>query len=125
MKKVIETDQAPSAIGPYSQAILSKGMLFMSGQIAIDPESNELKTGSIEEETKQVLDNASAVLTSAGMTLDNVVKVSIFLKSMDYYQKVNEIYATYFDEEPPAREAVEVSRLPKNVNIEMSMIATE
>jgi 2-iminobutanoate/2-iminopropanoate deaminase len=125
MKKIIATPNAPSAIGPYSQAVLSKGWLYLSGQIAINPETGALSNQSIAEETHQVLKNASAVIEAADMSLDHVVKVTIFLRSMDDYAAVNEVYAEYFTNEPPAREPVEVSRLPKNVNIEISMIAAE
>lgn len=125
MKKIIATPDAPAAIGPYSQAVLCKGWLYISGQIAIDPDTGNLKNTSISEECHQVLKNATAVLEAANLSLDHVVKVTIFLRDMDDYAGVNSVYGEYFTSEPPAREAVEVSRLPKNVNIEISMIAAE
>lgn len=123
MKKIISTTKAPSAIGPYSQAVAANGMLFTSGQIAIDPESGELLIGDLQTETNQVMNNMKAVLEEAGCTFDNVVKTSIFLSSMDLFAEVNEIYASYFSGDYPARETVAVKTLPKNVNVEISMIA--
>ena len=125
MKKIISTDKAPGAIGPYSQAVLANGFLYTSGQIAIDPATGELEMSSIENETKMVMSNLSAVLEAADMNFGDVVKTSIFLQSMDDFQVVNEIYATYFDSAPPARETVQVGKLPKGVNVEISMIATK
>lgn len=124
MKKIINTSQAPAPIGPYSQAVLKGNMLFTSGQVAINPTTGELVLDSIENETKQVMENMKAVLTEAGMDFSNVLKTSIFLSDMENFQKVNEVYASYFDEATaPARETVEVANLPKYVNVEISMIA--
>ncbi len=123
IKKIISTDNAPSAIGPYSQAILAGNMLFTSGQIAIDPKTGALNMGSVEEETTQVMNNMSAVLSESGATFENVVKTSIFLKNMGDFNTVNEIYASYFEADYPARETVQVAKLPKDVNVEISMIA--
>jgi 2-iminobutanoate/2-iminopropanoate deaminase len=123
MKKIISTVNAPAAIGPYSQANLANGVLYISGQIPVDPATGKLVEG-IEKETHQVMKNLEAVLTEAGMTFKNVVKASIFLKSMDDFAVMNDIYASYLDAESyPARETVQVSCLPKNVDIEISMIA--
>ena len=123
MKKIIYTKNAPNAIGPYSQAILSNNTLYCSGQIAIDSKGN-LKNESIEEETKQIIKNIAAVLKKAEMDFSNVVKTTIFLKDMNDFSIVNNIYQKTFENEPPARETVEVSRLPKDVNIEISVIAS-
>lgn len=125
MKQIIKTEKAPKAIGPYSQAVLAKGVLYCSGQIAIDPITNELIISDIESETKQVMNNLNAVLQAANMDFNNVVKCSIFLKDMNQYSLVNNIYSSYFKNNPPAREAVQVSVLPKNVNVEISLIAVE
>ena len=125
MKKVINTENAPKAIGPYSQAILSGNTLYCSGQIAINPDTGNLVTENITAETNQVMKNISAVLKAADMTFDNVVKCSIFMIDMSDYSAVNQEYAKYFSENPPAREAVQVSVLPKNVNVEISIIAVK
>lgn len=123
MKKIINTENAPAAIGPYSQANLANGVLYISGQIPVDPATGKLVEG-IEKETHQVMKNLEAILTEAGMTFKNVVKASIFLKNMDDFAVMNDIYASYLDAENfPARETVQVSCLPKNVDIEISMIA--
>jgi 2-iminobutanoate/2-iminopropanoate deaminase len=123
MKKIINSNQAPAPIGPYSQAVLAKSVLYCSGQIAMDPKSGALITETLEKETDQVLRNLGAVLIEAGMNYSNVVKCSVFLKSMNDFAAVNEIYGKYFSEFPPARETVEVSKLPKGVNVEISAIA--
>lgn len=125
MHKIINTEKAPAAIGPYNQAILANNTLYMSGQIAINPQNGELILDSISEETHQVLKNMGEVLKQADMDFKNVVKCTIFMKSMDFYQEVNEVYAQYFDNNPPAREAVAVAGLPKNVNVEISAIAVK
>ena len=125
MKKVIHTSNAPKAIGPYSQAILSNNTLYTSGQIAINPKNGHLITANISEETHQVMKNLEAVLLAAEMDFSNVLKCTIFLKDMNQYAEINAVYAQYFDEKPPAREAVQVSVLPKNVNIEISLIANK
>ena len=122
-KSVVYSEHAPEPIGPYSQAIQSGNMLFVSGQIALERSSGALITSSVEEETKQVMANIKAVLTAAGMDFSNIVKTSIFLKDMNNFPVVNQIYGTYFKDTPPARETVEVSRLPKDANVEISCIA--
>ena len=125
MKKVISTTNAPSAIGPYSQAILSNNTLYCSGQIAINPQTGDLITDNITNETTQVMKNISEVLTAANMDFSNVVKCSIFMKNMNDYTEINKVYAMSFIKNPPAREAVEVSTLPKDVNVEISVIAVK
>lgn len=120
---VVYSSQAPEPIGPYSQAIRAGNTLYVSGQIAIDKTSGNMVTGNIEDETAQVMTNLGEVLKAAGFTFGNVVKCSIFLKNMGDFPKVNEVYGQYFRESPPARETVEVSRLPKDVNVEISCIA--
>ena len=125
MKKVISTKNAPAAIGPYSQAILSNNTLYCSGQIAINPTTGNLIMDNITAETNQVIQNILAVLTSADMDFSNVVKCSIFMKDMNDYAAINEVYAKSFGGNPPAREAVQVSVLPKNVNVEISVIAVK
>ncbi|MBF45942.1 MAG: reactive intermediate/imine deaminase [Flavobacteriales bacterium] len=123
MKKVIYTKNAPKAIGPYSQAILANKTLYTSGQIAINPISGDLIINSITNETHQVMKNLQAILKAADMNFSNVLKCTIFLKDMNHYTDVNLVYSEYFDKNPPAREAVQVSLLPKNVNVEISLIA--
>jgi len=120
---VVYSSLAPEPIGPYSQAVLAGSMLFVSGQIAIQRSSGNLITGNIEDETTQVMINLSEVLKAAGFGFRDVVKSTIFLKDMENFPKVNEIYGQYFTGNPPARETVEVSRLPKDVNVEISCIA--
>lgn len=122
-KTVIYSNQAPEPIGPYSQAIQAGNMLFVSGQIAIDRNSGNLVSGSLADETHQVMKNLKAVLNAANMDFTNVVKCSIFLKDMNSFGEVNAIYGEYFNANPPARETVEVSRLPKDVRVEISCIA--
>jgi 2-iminobutanoate/2-iminopropanoate deaminase len=123
MKKIIETNNAPAPIGPYSQAVLSGNTLYTSGQIAINPISGKLILDSIELETTQVMDNMKAVLKEAGMNFDHVVKASIFISNMDDFNQINTVYNQYFTSDYPARETVQVARLPKDVNVEISMIA--
>lgn len=124
MKKIITTTKAPAPLGPYNQAILSNGTLYMSGQIAINVETGNLILDDIEAETHQVMKNLQAVLEAANMTFNNVVKASIFISNMDDFGLINQIYGSYFDEATaPARETVQVARLPKDVNVEISMIA--
>lgn len=124
MKKIIFTDKAPAPIGPYNQAILVGNTLYTSGQIAINPSTGELVLDSIEEETKQVMENMKAVLEAAEMTFENVIKSTIFIMNMEDFARINAVYTTYFDEKTaPARETVQVACLPKNVNIEISMLA--
>jgi 2-iminobutanoate/2-iminopropanoate deaminase len=124
-KKIISTPDAPAAIGPYSQAILAGNTLYCSGQIALNPATGELVMDSIEAETHQVMSNVKAVLAAAEMDLTNVVKCSIFMSSMDYYGAINTVYAEYFTENPPAREAFAVKTLPKGVNVEISVTAVK
>jgi 2-iminobutanoate/2-iminopropanoate deaminase len=122
-KKIISTVKAPAAIGPYSQAVIAGNLLFTSGQIALIPETGVLVQGDVSDETRQVMANLSAILTTANLSFDNVVKTTIFLKDMNDFATVNEIYASYFGKDFPARETVEVARLPKDVRVEISMIA--
>ena len=122
-KQIIKTNLAPAAIGPYSQAVKAGNLLFVSGQIPLDYETGNVVTGSIELETHRVMKNVSAILEAAGCSFNNIVKTTIFLKSMDDFAKVNEVYASYFTADYPARETVEVSKLPKGVNVEISVIA--
>jgi 2-iminobutanoate/2-iminopropanoate deaminase len=122
MKKLISTDKAPAAIGPYSQAIQFSGLLFVSGQIAIDPKTGEFAEGGIEAQTEQVLENLKAIIEEAGMTLKNVLKCSCFLKNMEDFVTFNSVYERYFGETPPARETIEVARLPKDAMVEVSAI---
>lgn len=122
-KQIINTTSAPAPIGPYNQAIRSGNMLFISGQVCIDPATGELKNKDVQEETHQVLHNLKAILAEAGMTFSNVVKTTIFITDMNRFSEINEVYGKYFDANFPARETVQVSALPKFVNIEISMIA--
>lgn len=124
MKKIIFTEKAPAPIGPYNQAILVGNTLYTSGQIAIDPTTGLLVLDTIEEETKRVMENLKAVLEAANMTFENTIKVSIFISDMSNFAKINAVYGSYFSEEnAPARETVEVACLPKNVNVEISLLA--
>lgn len=124
MKKIITTTKAPAPIGPYNQAILTGNTLYISGQIPMDPATGKLIEGDIKAETKQSMENLKAILTEAGMTFENVVKSSIFVKDMHQFAEINEVYGAYFNTETaPARETVEVANLPKFVNVEISMIA--
>ena len=126
MKTIINTPNAPAPIGPYNQAILTGNTLYISGQIAFDPNTNELVLDTIEAETSQVMENLKAVLAAADMTFENVVKSSIFISDMNSFGQINEVYGTYFNAETaPARETVEVANLPKFVNVEISMIAVK
>ena len=125
MKQVIKTENAPAPIGPYNQAILTNGTLYMSGQIALDPETDELVDENVESETQQVMANLQAVLKEADMDFSNVVKTSIFLADMNDFSKVNEVYGKSFGDDAPARETVQVARLPKDVKVEISMIAVK
>ena len=126
MKKIITSPNAPAPIGPYNQAVLAGNMLFTSGQIALNPVTQELVMDNLDVETRQVMDNLKAVLEAANMTFENVIKSSIFISDMANFGKINEIYASYFNSETaPARETVEVANLPKYVNVEISMIAVK
>ncbi len=122
-KTVIHTHEAPAAIGPYSQAIEAGNFIFLSGQIPIDPKTGEMKAGDIRQQTRQVLENIKGLLRSQGLGMEDVVKVTIFLKDMGSFNQVNEVYATYFSSSPPARSTVEVARLPRDVGIEIEAIA--
>ena len=124
MKHIIHTDSAPEAIGPYNQAVESNGTIYLSGQIALHPETGELINDDIESETHQVLQNVQAVLEAGGSSLANVLMCTIFIRNMEDYERINQIYSHYFPADTaPARALVEVSRLPKNVNIEITVIA--
>tara|TARA_R110000868_G_scaffold331432_1_gene592429 strand:- start:5 stop:385 length:381 start_codon:yes stop_codon:yes gene_type:complete len=124
MKQIINTPNAPAPIGPYNQAVLAGNTLYISGQIPINPKTGNLIEGDIQKETKQAMENLKAILTEAGMTFENVVKASIFIKDMHQFSQINEVYGSYFNAETaPARETVEVANLPKFVNVEIAMIA--
>lgn len=126
MKKIIKTDKAPAPIGPYNQAVLTGNMLYISGQIALNPETNELETEELQKETTRVMENLKAILNEAEMDFENVIKTSIFISDMNNFAKINEVYGSYFDAETaPARETVEVAKLPKFVNVEISAIAVK
>jgi len=122
VREIISTKNAPNAVGPYSQAIRYGNMLFVSGQIPIDPKTDEIVTGDIEAQTSRVLDNLKAIIEASGMALENVLKCTCFLKDMEDFTKFNSVYNSYFGEILPARECVEVSRLPKDVLVEVSAI---
>ena len=125
MKSIIYTEKAPAPIGPYSQAVLTGNMLFISGQIPLDPATNQLVNGNIGDEARQVMMNLDALLSVSGFSFENVVKASIFLSDMNHFAEVNEIYGSYFKTDFPARETVAVLGLPKNVNVEISVIAVK
>ncbi len=124
MRDVISTDQAPKAIGPYSQAIRAAGLVFTSGQVAIDPATQQVIAGDIAAQTDRVLKNLAAVLSSAGSSVDKVLRCTVFLKNMGDFAAMNEVYGRYFTKNPPARSTVEVARLPKDVLVEIDVIAT-
>ena len=123
MKKIIFTGAAPQAIGPYSQAVRSGRFVFCSGQIPLDPKSGEIVSGDIATQTRRVLDNIGAILRMEGLTFNNVVKTTIFLKNLTDFQTVNEVYGSYFKQDPPARSTVQVSELPRGANVEIEVIA--
>jgi len=125
MKKIINTPKAPAPIGPYNQAILAGDTLYMSGQIALDLETNKLMKLSVKDETKQVMEYLGAILNEAGMTFDNVVKTSIFLSDMNNFVQINEVYSSFFTGDFPARATIEAKRLPKDANVEISMEAVK
>lgn len=125
MKTIIKTPHAPAPIGPYNQAVLTNNTLYVSGQIAIHPQNGELVLSDIKAETIQVMENLKAILREAKMDFENVVKTSIFLSDMNNFSAVNEIYGSYFTSNFPARETVQVAKLPKNVNVEISVIAVQ
>jgi 2-iminobutanoate/2-iminopropanoate deaminase len=124
-KRVINTKAAPAPIGPYNQGIVVNGTLYISGQICIEPQSGTLKNRDIQDETHQVMQNLKSILSEAGMSFNNVVKTTIFITDMNQFSEINEVYGKYFNGNFPARETVQVSALPKLVNVEISMIAVE
>jgi len=123
MRDVISTDRGPRAIGPYSQAIRANGFLFLSGQVSLDPATQQLVPGEIAAQTARVLENLKGILEAAGSSLDRVVKTTVFLKDMNDFSAMNEVYARYFPSAPPARATVEVARLPKDARVEIELIA--
>ena len=123
MKKIISTSEAPAAIGPYSQAVRSGNFLFCSGQIPLDPQSGQVVSGDIATQTRRVLDNIRAVLKAEGLTFENIVKTTIFLTDLGDFQTVNEVYGSYFKQQPPARSTVQISALPKGAKVEIEAIA--
>lgn len=124
MRQAISTPNAPAAIGPYSQAIKSGSLLFLSGQIPLDPATGALVAGGIEEQTRQVFSNIAAILQAAGLSFDAVVSATVYVKDMNDFAKVNEIYATYFSSPAPARATVEVARLPRDSRVEIQVVAS-
>jgi len=125
LRETIQTEQAPQAIGPYSQAVKAAGLVFASGQIPIDPKTGQFVEGGISEQTEQVIKNLSAVLDAAGTGLDRVVKTTVFLADMQEFAAMNEVYGRFFSEEPPARATVEAARLPRDARVEIEAIALE
>ena len=125
MKESITTKDAPAAIGPYSQAVKVGSLLFLSGQISIDPKTNQMNSGSIEEQTKQALENLDAVLKASGMSMENVVSTTVFLKDLNDFGKMNAVYGTYFKEKPPARATVQAARLPRDALVEIAAISSK
>jgi 2-iminobutanoate/2-iminopropanoate deaminase len=123
MKKVVATEKAPKAIGPYSQAIVHNGMAYLSGQIPLDPATNQILEGDIVVQTTRVLDNLTAVLEACGSSMDRVVKTTVYIKDMGEFAKMNEVYGKYFTENQPARSTVEAARLPRDVRVEIDAIA--
>jgi 2-iminobutanoate/2-iminopropanoate deaminase len=124
MREIVLTDRSPKPIGPYSQAIKVNGLLFVSGQVSIDPQTNEFAAGDIQQQTERTLENLKGIVEAAGSKLSHVIKTTVFLKNMSDFAAMNEIYARYFSVAPPARSTVEVARLPKDALIEMELIAT-
>jgi 2-iminobutanoate/2-iminopropanoate deaminase len=123
MKKIVSTEQAPAAIGPYSQAVVSNGFAFLSGQIPLDPSTGKLVEGDVAVQTERVLENLKAVLTACGCSLEHVVKTTVYLKDMSEFARMNEVYTRYFPENPPARATVEAARLPRDVKVEIDCTA--
>lgn len=123
MRQVIATDTAPKAIGPYSQAIRSAGLLFLAGQIPLDPSTMQIVEGDIGKQTERTLENIKAILAAAGSSLDRVVKTTVFLKDMNEFAAMNEVYGKYFPQNPPARSTVEAARLPRDARVEIEVIA--
>ena len=124
MKEIVTTDRGPKPIGPYSQAVKSNGFLYLSGQVALDPKTNEMNAGDIRQQTERVLENIKGILEAAGSNLHHVVKTTVFLKDMNEFPAMNEVYARYFTSAPPARSTVQAVRLPKDALVEMEVIAT-
>jgi 2-iminobutanoate/2-iminopropanoate deaminase len=124
MKDIVTTDRGPKPIGPYSQAVKANGLLYLSGQVALDPKSNEMLTGDIGPQTERVLENIKGILEAAGSNLHHVVKTTVFLKDMNQFPQMNEVYGRYFTAAPPARSTVQVARLPKDALVEIEVIAT-
>lgn len=122
-KKIIQTDKAPKPVGPYSQAVQFGNLMFCSGQISIDPKTNEVFLGPVKEQAELVMKNIEAVLTHAGLSFKNIIKTNIFLTNMNDFPVVNEVYGRYFSENPPARSTIAVAALPKGVNVEIEIIA--
>jgi 2-iminobutanoate/2-iminopropanoate deaminase len=125
MREVVSTTAAPKAIGPYSQAVRAGGLVFVSGQVAIDPITQQVIVGNVAAQTERVLENVSAILRAAGTSLENVVRSTVFLKNMDDFGSMNEVYGRFFKSSPPARSTVEVARLPKDVLVEIDVIALD
>ena len=123
MKKIISTSEAPAAVGPYSQAVRVGSTIYCAGQIPLDPKSGQIVSGDISAQTRRVLDNVAAILKAEGLTFDNIVKTTIFLTNLGDFQTVNEVYGSYFRNQPPARSTVQVSALPKGANVEIEVIA--
>ena len=123
MKQIVATDRAPKAIGPYSQAVIHNGIAYLSGQIPLDPATGEMVEGDIAVQTERVLENLKAVLEASGSSLGQVLKTTVFLKDMGEFPKMNEVYGRYFNENPPARATVEAARLPRDVRVEIEVIA--
>ena len=123
MKEIIQTEHAPNAIGPYSQAVKANGLVFASGQIPIDPQTGQFVPGGVAEQTEQVLKNLAAVLEAAGSSLDRIVKTTVFLADMEEFAAMNEVYGRFFKEQPPARATVEAARLPRDARVEIEAIA--
>lgn len=124
-KEVVSSPDAPAAIGPYSQAIRQGGTLYLAGQLPMDAKTKQISAGTIEEQTRLVLENLKAVLAAAGMTMDDVVSTSVFMKDLNEFPKMNEVYATFFKDKPPARATIQAARLPRDVSIEISAIAAK
>ena len=124
MKKIITTDRAPKALGPYSQAVIANGFVFVSGQIPLDPAVNQIVQGGIAEQTARVFENLKSVLEAAGSSLENAVKTTVYLKDMGEFAQMNDVYGRYFAAHPPARATIEAARLPRDVRVEIDCIAT-
>ncbi len=122
-KRVVRTEQAPAAIGPYSQAVIANGLIFAAGQVALDPRTGQLVPGDVRIQTKRVMENINAVLAAAGSTMDRVVKTTVFLRDLNDFGPMNEIYGEYFQENPPARSTVQVAKLPRDAVVEIEVVA--